>query len=209
MYQYTIMQFCPLCKFMTYTKLRRDEDSGNDDIVGLTSYCKNCGWKGELDNIDNSIYKRNYEEDFIANKIVTNKYTIFDVTLPRVEYDCTNENCITNMEVDKETSLVVSNIPADISDDEFLQIFKENTENGNIVDISRIKLTAGVLMCKDKNAYELMMEKYNNMQYDNDAVLQASRFNEVHKEVLYLKYDSINMKYLYICANCGTSWKKN
>ena len=64
-------------------------------------------------------------------------------------------------------------------------------------------------MCKDKNAYELMMEKYNNMQYDNDAVLQTSRFNDVHKEVLYLKYDSINMKYLYICANCGTSWKKN
>ena len=76
------MQFCPECKFMTYTKLRTEEES--DVINGLISYCKNCGWKGTLESVDNSIYKRNYQEDFIANKIITNKYTIFDVTLPRV-----------------------------------------------------------------------------------------------------------------------------
>ena len=41
------MQFCPECKFMTYTKLRTEEDS--ESVNGLLSYCKNCGWEGELD----------------------------------------------------------------------------------------------------------------------------------------------------------------
>jgi hypothetical protein len=195
---------------MTYTKLKKEVDEdGNEGLVGLTSYCKNCGWIGDLDDVDNSIYKRNYEEDFIADKIVTNKYTIFDVTLPRVEYDCTNNNCITNMDIDKDKSLIVSNIPADISDDDFIKIFHDDIEKGNVIDIRRIKLTAGVLICKDIETYNEIMKKYNNVKYDSDTTLVTSEFNNIHKEVLYLKYDNINMKYLYICANCGTSWKKN
>jgi hypothetical protein len=30
---------------------------------------------------------------------------------------------------------------------------------------------------------------------------------EVESDVIYLKYDAINMKYLYICNMCDTKWR--
>tara|TARA_B100000925_G_C22002662_1_gene472078 strand:- start:243 stop:830 length:588 start_codon:yes stop_codon:yes gene_type:complete len=195
---------------MTYTKLdKNNSDDGAEKVSGLISYCRNCGWEGPLENIDNSVYKRNYEEDFIANKIITNKYTIFDVTLPRVEYNCTNNNCVTNLDIDDELSFIVSNIPADINDTDFENTFKEHVISGDIVNAYRVRLTTGVILCKDKATCDILMKKFNNKEYDSDTTLKTSDYTKPSKEVLYLKYDSINMRYLYICANCGTSWKKN
>ena len=34
-------------------------------------------------------------------------------------------------------------------------------------------------------------------------------FKKPEREVLYIKYDPENMKYLYMCVNCGTSWLGN
>lgn len=31
--------------------------------------------------------------------------------------------------------------------------------------------------------------------------------NKVEREVIYIRYDDINMKYIYVCAVCNTSWK--
>jgi hypothetical protein len=31
---------------------------------------------------------------------------------------------------------------------------------------------------------------------------------EDKKQVIYIKYDSKNMKYLYVCENCGETWKQ-
>ena len=30
---------------------------------------------------------------------------------------------------------------------------------------------------------------------------------EIEKEILYVRYDDINMKYVYICSTCDTVWK--
>ena len=27
------------------------------------------------------------------------------------------------------------------------------------------------------------------------------------REVIYIRYDDINMKYIYLCSNCDTMWK--
>ena len=93
------MQFCPQCKFMTYTKL-----NCNESPPILENYCKNCGWKGVKDISSKAIYKRNYKEDYIAEKVLSNKYTIFDVSLPRVEYDCINPECATNRAFDEDST---------------------------------------------------------------------------------------------------------
>lgn len=29
------------------------------------------------------------------------------------------------------------------------------------------------------------------------------------REIIYIRYDDINMKYLYLCSTCDTSWKAN
>jgi len=35
----------------------------------------------------------------------------------------------------------------------------------------------------------------------------ASNGGSVERDVIYIKYDTINMKYLYICNVCGESWR--
>uniref|UniRef100_A0A6C0JEK9 TFIIS-type domain-containing protein n=1 Tax=viral metagenome TaxID=1070528 RepID=A0A6C0JEK9_9ZZZZ len=188
---------------MTYTKLKTD----SEQPTGLISYCKNCSWEGESETNDKSIYKRNYQEDFIANKIITNKYTIFDVTLPRVDYECTNENCITKKKIPKDVSFMVDNIPADIDEPEFLKIFNDDLSKGNLTEVIRIRLTSALLICKDKQTKKDLSKSYNKI-YKGES-LNSKEYTKPNNEVLYLKYDNINMRYLYICANCGTSWKKN
>jgi DNA-directed RNA polymerase subunit M/transcription elongation factor TFIIS len=34
-----------------------------------------------------------------------------------------------------------------------------------------------------------------------------SRSAKAESDVIYIKYDTANMKYLYICTNCNTQWR--
>ncbi len=185
---------------MVYTKLK-------DDNKSLINYCKNCQWSGELENKNNLIYQRNYQEDFIADKVISNKYTIFDSTLPRVAYTCVNNDCITNQtNLNTEYLLMVNNISADLSDEQVKNIFKDDMDL--IVRLIRIKLTTVIIEVKQIIHKNKLMSKYNNLVLD-DYKMHTSDFSNPKQEVIYIKYDAINMKYLYICVNCGTSWKKN
>jgi len=35
----------------------------------------------------------------------------------------------------------------------------------------------------------------------------ASNGNGTERDIIYIKYDAVNMKYLYICNVCGESWR--
>ena len=39
--------------------------------------------------------------------------------------------------------------------------------------------------------------------------LSVKDFDAPTSEVLYIKYDPNDMKYLYMCVNCSTSWQGN
>jgi len=45
------------------------------------------------------------------------------------------------------------------------------------------------------------LPRITNMKCPNEACATAE------SDVIYLRYDDDNMKYLYICANCDTTWK--
>lgn len=36
---------------------------------------------------------------------------------------------------------------------------------------------------------------------------ESNTKQDAHREVIYLRYDDANMKYLYMCTVCNTSWK--
>lgn len=77
------------------------------------------------------------------------------------------------------------------------------TENGVIVLKTQFK--------KSEQKFNHMVNKYTkhdptlprktNMKCPNEACTTAEC------DVIYLRYDDDNMKYLYICANCDTTWK--
>ena len=75
-------------------------------------------------------------------------------------------------------------------------------------DPIRIRLSSVLIQCKSA-AERGELIKYYTSQFKDTGYKVAEITSEPKKEVLYLKYDPINMKYLYMCVNCGTSWKKN
>ena len=197
------MEFCEKCQFMLYTKLETKED-GN--TIELINYCKNCGFEKKKDTNDNSsIYKRNYQQNFIADKCLNNKYTIYDVTLPRLKINCVNSKCITNFQIEKNLSFIVKNVPE--IQEEVDNIFE--SDNEKIDKIIPIKITTILVIVKDEDDRDELKNKYNNFEFSQGEFLTTTDFEEVGKEVLYIKYDPENMKYLYMCVNCGTSWLGN
>jgi len=33
--------------------------------------------------------------------------------------------------------------------------------------------------------------------------------NKVKREIIYIRYDDTNMKYVYLCSECSTIWQTN
>jgi hypothetical protein len=230
------MKFCPDCKFMLYTSIYSyDKDSNeskqeggdekkttnklNLDIPGqLLYYCKNCGWEevektDEMNTNNQCIYKRNYQEDYIADRVICNKYTIYDNTLPRVTYECINNDCPTNLDIENltdenNTYIMIDNLPPDATDEEIDMAFIDDADK--IFKTTRVKLAKYIVQFNTVADKQLFQQKYTALNKEiNGYKINLLPFEKPRKEVLYIKYDNINMKYLYICANCGTSWKKN
>ena len=195
------MEFCPMCNFMVYTKLNKIGDTPT-----LSHYCKNCGWENVIEDTKGRVYQRNYEEDHIADKALSNKYTIFDVTLPRVEYDCVNPRCSSMRDLDASVSLFVENIPEDMPSNEFDELFSGVSDH-LAEKPQRVYLSQGLVICKSPEDKEQVRVFFENKVVD-EHTLYTKEYVKPNKEILYLKYDPTNMKYLYLCAVCGTSWKK-
>ena len=198
------MQFCPQCNFMVYTKLSNEEGDGNEPT--LINYCKNCSWTGVLENTEQAIYKRNYENDFIADRILNNKYTIYDNALPRLTIGCVNEKCLTNITINNASTFIINNLPETIDDSDIEQLLKES--EGEISNKTRLRLTSIAITAINEDSKNSLMQKYNNMEFDNN-ILTTEQYKKPDNEVLYIKYDPENMKYLYMCVNCGSSWQGN
>ena len=186
---------------MVYTKLNKIGDTPT-----LSHYCKNCGWENVIEDTKGPVYQRNYEEDHIADKALSNKYTIFDVTLPRVEYDCVNPRCASMRDLDASVSLFVENIPEDMPSNEFDELFSGVSDH-LAEKPQRVYLSQGLVICKSPEDKEQVRVFFENKVVD-EHTLYTKEYVKPNKEILYLKYDPTNMKYLYLCAVCGTSWKK-
>jgi len=193
---------------MVYTKLYKEEDAPEETELTLINYCKNCSWKGVLPNTDEAIYKRNYENDFIADRILNNKYTIYDNALPRLNIPCVSDNCITNLEDITGHAFIIHNLPETTVDKDINKMLTENSDGEKVINKIRLKLTSVVIVTASENDKLELMDKYNNQNLDGND-LKTESYTKPKNEVLYIKYDPENMKYLYMCVNCGSSWQGN
>lgn len=50
------------------------------------------------------------------------------------------------------------------------------------------------------------LPRLNNILCPNSEC-QTNKKEGVDKEILYIRYDDINMKYIYICSTCDNIWK--
>jgi DNA-directed RNA polymerase subunit M/transcription elongation factor TFIIS len=68
---------------------------------------------------------------------------------------------------------------------------------------------------KTSEGYKILMNEFtkqdptlphvNTIKCPNDEC--ASNVSDRERDVIYLKYDAVNMKFLYICNVCDTQWR--
>ena len=195
------MNFCPECNFMVYTKLVKETQD-------LRNYCKNCSWEGEyIKNDEESIcvFKKKYSNDFLAEKSYTNKYTIYDPTLPRVSnIPCVNDKCLTNQDFNELKTLCFENVMEDFNLKEFIDSKGIGEELYKIIQINQDEML--VEFDETMDVLNIFSDELNkiNIVGEKSTIKQYIKPN---REIIFIKYDNLNMKYLYLCSTCQTSWK--
>lgn len=199
------MNFCPKCQFMLYTRLT--------DSKNLEHFCKNCDWSGSefFDNKESvCVYSKNYSNKFIAIKTLTNKYTLQDPTLPRISnIECVNVKCLTNLEdINRDLTMHLYNIG---------NIYLESSLLTNFLNMDPYLIDINEYTITPVNEDELLITFNHKSDYDKLSELESinigenkiklEKYKKPNREIIFMKYDNINLKYLYMCSTCRTTWK--
>ena len=51
------------------------------------------------------------------------------------------------------------------------------------------------------------LPRINTIKCPNQECSSNQAGQEHNREVIYIRYDDINMKYIYVCAKCSFTWK--
>uniref|UniRef100_A0A6C0EK66 DNA-directed RNA polymerase M/15kDa subunit domain-containing protein n=1 Tax=viral metagenome TaxID=1070528 RepID=A0A6C0EK66_9ZZZZ len=191
------MNFCQKCEFMVYTKLSTDSKS-------LINYCKNCSWEGEYLNTGSDetilVNKNNYNKEYISDKYILNKYTTKDPTLPRINnIPCINNKCLTNLDVEEKTLIVKQTDLEELTN--IITAYNVEKSNFDIISINDEQVLITFKLDED-------LDKLRGKEIIiNDTKLICNTYIKPAREIIFIKYDTLNMKYLYLCSVCSTSWK--
>jgi len=127
--------------------------------------------------------------------------------------------------VDGETKFEVTNLAVQkylkdskIDNDNYLVLNKQSILIYKEVD-SQYKFTSITLDEKEEKSGSdnqedeeepTKAEKQNQQilkMMTDKLVLQQTKFQKPNREILFIKYDNDNLKYLYMCSTCKSTWK--
>lgn len=207
------MRFCDKCGSLINLVNKKDDTNPDKEVLALI--CNNCNHQIH-ENLDNTcVYKQVYDEDFNSDKFINNPYTKYDNTLPRVSnIKCVNENCISNR---KGTYVSITDVTetsviddSKIEDEKFLKIPPSYIFSG-IYDESD---TTTYSFEESDKPYRAIVkidgtpeEIQNVVDYVNSNPFKDNlEMNVIQNEIIYIKTDNNNLRYMYICKNCSSSW---
>ena len=188
------MNFCPKCRFMLYTKRELEDNTkklSEENKYILKNYCRNCSWEGSYKKQDKKItvYKRNYTNEFLTEKSLISQHTVNDPTLPRISnIKCVNEKCLTNL---GNSLYLIKNIKEE--EQALVASFSKITElddNNIIIDVQE-------------------GENIDTLTENENFTSTITEYQKPNREIIFMKYDPINLKYIYICSTCNTTWKND
>ncbi len=55
--------------------------------------------------------------------------------------------------------------------------------------------------------YDPTLPRINNIKCPNSECITNTEKKE--REIIYIRYDDVNMKYVYLCCDCDTLWRIN
>ena len=57
--------------------------------------------------------------------------------------------------------------------------------------------------------YDYTLPRINTIKCPNSTCLSNTDAGADKREVIYIRYDDVNMKYIYLCTHCDKMWKTN
>ena len=57
--------------------------------------------------------------------------------------------------------------------------------------------------------YDNTLPRTNTIKCPNVTCISNKEGNEDKREIIYIRYDDLGMKYIYVCAQCDKMWKTN
>ena len=181
------------------------------------------------------LYDVKYRQDDYMFKYFNNRQLTCDPTLPRLKnIKCINPECLTNKFKEHSNFYMILDIINDDSEDEIEKDESED-ENNNTTNATNITIQKIVKQIKSELGITIVwnnlednkfvitiskpegggdnnlnnnedLEKINDL-YREDNNIYCSKVKIIEHNVIFIKYDHVNMKYLYLCTNCNTSWK--
>jgi len=113
-----------------------------------------------------------------------------------------------------------------VSDDDENNLHYYCRKCGNEVDtlISETSVVLSTHIKKKEQKFHHIINKYtkfdptlpriNNIKCPNSSCISNQERNEeneetteIKNEIIYIRYDDVNMKYVYVCTNCDNIWK--
>jgi hypothetical protein len=223
------MHFCSNCHNMYYLKIR-DDDEGKNSLI---YYCRNCGDENTTLTAENICVSetqlRRSEQKFTH---MVNEYTKYDPTLPRINsIKCPNQECISNTQsggATKKTTAATSKKPmikikskTTKKDDKTEQSEEPEEQFEEQASVSKEQASVLKEQASVSKEQASVLKEQASVLKEQASVLkeQASAQSEIlakeslnisptnNREVIYIRYDDINMKYVYLCVHCDTTWK--
>jgi rubrerythrin len=147
------------------------------DANGIVYYCRNCGHEDDTITIDNLVVSQTcLQQTATTHANMVNKYTKLDPTLPRIS---------TILCPNSECPCNRNHNPTQFADRATI-VGQEENDASAAANASAANASAA------------------NASAANASAANAS--DTVPREVIYLRYDDIRLKYIYLCAVCNTIW---
>ena len=201
------MEFCKQCENMYFIRV--------NDESKLEYHCKQCGNAEEYYNDINNccIYKHQLETNHSVHDISINKYITKDPTLPRLtNLKCVNKSCLTNKYIPNSVLVygIYNNTDGIFQSSDFITFLTNDIikEPSLKLNLSKLDDKMGILTFESSAILKTYIKHIKNFEYEGRDIT-CSELLDIKPEIIFIKYDSINMKYLYICSMCNTSWKNN
>jgi len=189
---------------MYYLKIRDDEEKN-----ALVYYCRNCGHEDHTLTSENvCVSETQIQRSEQQYTHMVNEYTKYDPTLPRINtIKCPNQECSSNDAAGYTPA-------ADYSSSEKMLASASTAVEEDVEE--QEEDYDGLAAAAASQQQQMEMEGgggsgsgKKTTKSRTAATKKTAKKTPVptSREVIYIRYDDINMKYIYLCVHCNTMWR--
>lgn len=171
------MHFCIKCSNMYYIRL------SEEDPNSIVYYCRNCGHENKNITLDSvTISRTNFKSSKQKYNSIINKYTKMDPTLPRINtIKCPNQACKSNQEHEHSHTETPRSRAARAEG-------SKSKASIGAAAAAVVPSVAGV---------DVSVEEQGG---------GGGAGGHTEREIIYLRYDDVNMNFVYLCPVCDSVW---